>query len=97
MFQVEIHSSRVNVKEGTSARTQRSFRIREQVAFIYLNDEPYPQKIKLTLGDSQEAYEPGKYELTPEFYVGNFGDLRLGMRDAIMEPIAESKPKAVNS
>jgi len=96
MFRVEVHSERVNVKEGTSAKTGKPYSIREQQAFAYLNGESYPQKIKLSLARDQAAYPKGEYELTPEFYVGNFGDLRIGMRDAILEEIKD-KPKAVNA
>lgn len=97
MFRIEIHSDRVRTKEGVSARTNREYRIREQQAFIHLNGEPFPQKMTLSLGDSQKPYAPGVYELTPEFFVGNYGDLRIGMRDAILEPLADQKLKAVNS
>lgn len=97
MFRVEVHSERVNVKEGTSSRTGKEYSIREQQAFVYLNGEPYPQKIKLSLARDQAAYPKGEYELTPEFFVGNFGDLRMGMRDAMMEPVKDNKPKAVNA
>lgn len=96
MFKVEFHNAQVRTKEGTS-KAGNPYRIREQTGFVYLNGEPYPQKFVLPLQNDQAAYPPGNYELTPEFFVGNFGDLRVGMRDAIVEESKESKPKAVNS
>lgn len=91
MFRVEVHSESVKTREGTSQRTGKEYRIREQSMFVYLNGEPYPQKMVLNLGDSQRPYPPGDYDLVPEFFVGNFGDLRIGMRDAVLTPVDDKK------
>lgn len=97
MFKVIVHSTAIAERSGTSQRTGKDFYIREQSAFVFLNNEPYPQKITLNLNRDQAPYPKGEYTLTPEFFVGNFGDLRVGMRQARLEPVADSKPKAVNS
>ncbi|MAS10530.1 single-stranded DNA-binding protein [Salinisphaera sp.] len=96
MFKIEFHEDRARTKEGTSAKTGKPYKIREQQGFIYLNGEPYPQKFTLPLHDDQAPYPAGTYELTPDFFLGNFGDLRVGMRNAIVESVDDKKPKAVN-
>jgi hypothetical protein len=94
MFKIEFHNAQVRTKEGTS-KQGKPYKIREQQGFVYLNGEPYPQKFVLPLSSDQAPYPPGTYDLTPEFFVGNFGDLRVGMRDAIIEEAKDAK-KAVN-
>jgi len=95
MFDIEIHSTLVKERSGTS-KAGKPYHIREQQGFVYLNGEPYPQKLTIPLGDGQAPHAKGNYSLTPEFFVGQFGDLRIGMRDAQLVVNEPSKVKAVN-
>lgn len=78
---VEVHSAEVQVKSGTSRRTGNPYSIKEQTGYIRIGDAPYPEKMKLTLGDDEPPYQPGIYELNSDsFFIGNFGDLQVRAR-----------------
>lgn len=76
---VEVKSSEVASKSGTSARSGKPYQIREQSAYAVFPGKAYPVEIKFSLGDDQAPYEPGLYEIGPDsFFVGNFGQLMIG-------------------
>ncbi|YCH23993.1 G5P family DNA-binding protein [Pseudomonas sp. D1-3] len=83
---VEIHSAEFSTKSGTSARTNKPYSIREQVAYVHIGDVPYPTQIKITLDDGKPSYAPGKYHLADDsFFVGQYADLKIRPR---LVPIA---------
>lgn len=78
---VEVNSEEVRTKSGTSAKTGRPYSIREQEGWLFLPDQPYPQKVKLNLEDGEQPYKPGRYGIAPRsFYVGKFGDMQVRLQ-----------------
>lgn len=93
MFRVEVRSKETDIKQGVSARSGKEYRIEEQNAYLFLGDEPYPQKVRITLPDNEPAYEPGYYEVSPHsFYVGGFSQLqcRLRLDRSTRQPLREA-------
>lgn len=91
MINIEVKSTEVTVKSGTSARTNKPYSIREQqgvYAFLHDRDgkqSPYPTRISVTLRDEQEPYPVGMYTLAPEsLYADRFNQLSLG---PVLRPI----------
>lgn len=87
MWKVEVEKAVIQTKNGTSARTQKPYSIREQEAWLYAFDEngqPYkhPQKISLMLADSQaNPYPVGLYFVHPgSVYVDKWGQGSLRVR-----------------
>ncbi len=85
MIDIEIESTAVKTKSGTSAKTGKPYSIREQDAWAYLlhpdtkQRQKHPVAIVLTLEDGQEPYAVGSYILHPaSIYVGGFGRLSIG-------------------
>ena len=97
MLKVEIATSVVDVKNGTSAKTGKPYSIREQEGWIFCYDKngqpyPHPQKIKLTLDDDQQLYTPGNYILCPSsVYVDRFGQVAVRAR---LRPAVAAAAKA---
>ena len=91
MLRVEITTVLVDVKNGTSAKTGKPYSIREQEGWMFCYDRnghpyPHPQKVKLTLDDDQQPYQPGNYLLCPSsIYVDRFGQpaIRARLRPAV--------------
>ena len=78
---VEVKSEEVRTKSGTSAKSGKPYSIREQEGWLFLPDEPYPQKVKLNLDDGESAYRAGRYQIaSSSFYVGKYGDLQVRLR-----------------
>lgn len=85
MIKVQVESTEIRVKYGTSARTGRPYSIREQECWVFTSGRdgkphPHPEKALLTLDDDQEAgYAPGYYVLCPSsIYVDRkFGKLAV--------------------
>lgn len=81
MIKVQIESTEVQVKQGTSQRSGKAYSIKEQEAWGYFTDpqgkpHPHPQKIRLTLGDEQQPYPVGAYVMADEsHYPDRFGQV----------------------
>lgn len=74
---IEVKDNTVEVKRGISARTQKSYEIHEQTAYLVTADER--RRIVLSLKAGQTPYAPGRYVINPEsFVVDQFGSLRIG-------------------
>jgi len=86
MIKIEINSASFEQKSGTSARTGKPYSIREQEAWAFLTDregkpQPHPQRIKITLADGEQPYNPGAYQLDPSsLFVGDFSQLNIRAR-----------------
>jgi len=81
MLIIEVESTELKIKSGTSARTGKPYQIREQIAYVHIPPNKYPQPIKITLEDDAMAYQPGKYMLDDRsFFVGRFDDLQMRPR-----------------
>lgn len=82
-MKVQIETTVVDAKNGTSAKTGKPYSIREQEGWAYTYDRegkphPHPQKIRLTLDDDQRPYEVGTYTLDPaSIYVDRFGQIAI--------------------
>lgn len=89
MLLIEVESTEVKIKSGTSARTGKPYQIREQTAYVHIPPAKYPQPIKVTLDDNAQPYAPGKYMLDDtSFYVGRFDDLQMRPRLVPAPPAA---------
>jgi hypothetical protein len=97
MIKIEIESTEVQERTGSSSKTGKPYRIREQDAWGYFHDadgrlQRHPQKIRITLGDTENPYQPGVYHLAPEsFYPDRFGQISVRAR---LKAVAASAPKA---
>jgi len=81
MLVIDVESTEVKMKSGTSARTGKPYQIREQTAYVHIPPNKYPQPIKVTLNDDAKPYPPGKYMLDDtSFFVGRFDDLQMRPR-----------------
>lgn len=87
-MKIEIKSNDVNVKSGTAKRTGRPYTIREQVGYLHVQGEAYPQRCVLNLEEGQEPYAPGVYETSGELCVGDFSRLAVSRR---MQLVASRK------
>jgi hypothetical protein len=89
-IKIEVKTTEVSTKSGTSAKTGKPYSIREQEAWAYTTDRdgrphPYPQRIRITLGDDQPPYPTGLHTLSPaSFFVDRFGGLALG---PVLQPL----------
>lgn len=81
MIKVQIEKVEVDDKRGTSQRTGKPYSIREQVAWGFFCDQegrphPHPQRIRITLGDLQDPYPVGLYQIADEsFFPDRFGQV----------------------
>lgn len=81
MLIIEIESTELRVKTGTSARTGKPYQIREQMAYVHIPPNKYPQPIKVALDDDAQPYQPGHYMLDDSsFFVGRFDALQMRPR-----------------
>lgn len=97
MIKVEVKSSAVAVKRGTSARTNKAYEIFEQEAWAFLQSAggglaPYPSRIIINLEPAQPPYPEGTYTVEPScVYVGKFGSLMLSDR-LKLKPMGSAAP-----
>jgi len=95
MLKVQVETTVVDLKQGTSAKTGKPYSIREQEAWMFGfgrdgKPQPHPQKIKLTLDDDQTPYEVGQYILDPaSIYVDRFG--QVAIRARLRAPLQAAK------
>ena len=86
---IEIESTKLFTKAGTSQRTGKPYEIREQSALMFKEGERFPDKIKVTIREGQSAYAPGRYTLHDDsFYPSRFGGLEVN-------PVLVSLPASV--
>lgn len=75
MLLIEIDEIKIDEKKGTSS-TGNPYHIRNQIVYVHQPDKKYPFEAKVRLGDNQEPYPVGSYNLSPEsFYSGQFGSI----------------------
>lgn len=83
MLRVVVESAAVVEKSGTSVKTGRPYRIREQEVYVYLVDDAgvekkFPSAMRIGLEEGP-AYPVGEYLLSPAcLYVGKFDQLVVG-------------------
>lgn len=83
MIKVQVETTVVDLKQGTSAKTGKPYSIREQEAWGFFcardgKPHPHPQRIKLTLDDDQQPYEIGTYQLDPSsLYADKWGQISI--------------------
>lgn len=92
-MRVEIKAADVAVKSGTSKRTGKAYSIREQVGWLHVAGEPYPQRFSLQLEDDNPGYPPGLYETEGELFVDARNFNRLGVSRS-MRLVAVSRKAA---
>ena len=94
-MKIEIQSTDVDVRSGTSSRTGKAFTMRQQTAYLHHDGQPYPVRFLLTLGDTQAPYAPGFYTLNPSsIRVGRFNDLELDRFRLVLDPVVRSATRA---
>lgn len=96
MLKIEVSTTVVDLKSGSSAKTGRPYAIREQEAwaFFFSRDgkpNPHPSKIRITLEDDQkEPYPLGLYQLDPSsLYADRFGQVAIRAR---LRPLVAAQP-----
>lgn len=93
-LKIEVKSTEVETRTGTSPRTGKPYTIRSQVAYAFTlerNGQPrsYPERISLNLEDNDQPYPVGVYYLDDRsVYVGDFGRLMLGR--PILTPVKQN-------
>ena len=98
MIRIEVKSTAVETRNGTSAKTGNPWTIRTQEAYAYTFDStgkqrPYPERISLQLEDNQLPYAVGNFDLSlASIYVGDFGRLMMGR--PLLVPAAAAKAVA---
>jgi len=90
MQRIEILSSEVQTKSGTSTKTGKKYEIREQAAALHDTRNKYPQACRWQLGRDQAPYPVGVYEIDSPYEVGSFERLQAS-RGVMLVP---SKPLA---
>ena len=86
---IEIVSTDVKSRSGTSARTGNAYSMREQIAYLHKSGEPYPEKIKINLDDGVSPYGVGNYNLAPSsFYVDKYD--AIAVRPVLVPRVAEN-------
>jgi len=75
---IEVTSTEVKTRSGTSQKTGKPYSINEQEAYVHKMGQPYPEKISIVLQDGNGAYNPGNYDLHPSsYFVDRFGQLSV--------------------
>jgi hypothetical protein len=101
MFRVVVETTATAVKQGTSTKTGKPYRIVEQDAHVFLRDGntgkecTYPSSFRLRLEDGQDAYSPGEYVIdSASVYVGRYGELLFGRVKLVRRAAMASKAAA---
>jgi hypothetical protein len=84
VIKIEIQSTEIRVKSGSSARTGKPYSIREQDGYALTSDKrtgklkPYPEHCVITLEEDRPPYPPGNYILSAEsIWVNRFNQLEI--------------------
>lgn len=97
MLKIQVETTIIDTKTGTSAKTGKPYCIREQEAWMFGFDregkpQPHPQRIRLTLDDDQKPYEVGSYQLCPSsIYVDRFNQIAIRARLRVPAPAQVAK------
>lgn len=92
---IEIVSTQVQTRSGTSQKSGKAYSINEQAAYMHVGN-PYPIQIKINLENGQPPYQPGNYDLHPSsFYPDRFGG--IAVRPLLVPRPAEQQRKAANA
>ena len=97
MIKIEITTAEVRTMTGVSARTNKSYTIREQDGWAHTFDRhgklnPYPVRLSVPLGYEQPSYAPGFYTLSPEsLYTNRFNQLEIA---PVLRPLSPAQAKA---
>jgi len=103
MIKIEVISTDITKKAGTSTRTGKAYSIREQDAWAYLFDrqgaaDPHPTKIRLNLEDDQLPYPKGMYVLDKtSFFVDRYGQLTIGRMNIAPLPVSQAPAAPVQT
>ena len=88
MIKIEVQSTDIDSRSGTSARTGKPYTIRSQEMYLHTG-KAYPELVKINLGDDQQAYPKGVYTLSADsFFQGKFQS--IGFRPVLI-PLAAAK------
>jgi len=100
MLRVLIKSTEVQTHSGIAKATNKPFSMRFQRGYAYLvgpdgRVDEMPDKCDIQLGDKQEPYAPGDYQISPaSFVVGSFKRLSLGRLQLVPLGKPQSAQKA---
>lgn len=101
MLKIEVATTMIDAKNGVSAKTGKSYSIREQEAWAYFvardgKPNPHPTKIKVTLDDEQrDPYPIGLYQLDPcSLYSDRFGQVAIRAKLRPLVAAQPAQPKA---
>lgn len=90
-MKITIKSAQVQTKNGISKRTGNEYSIRQQVGQAETDEFRVP--VTLTLGDEQQPYAPGVYDVDFErsVQIGRYGDPEF-KREIVLIPLQASEP-----
>jgi hypothetical protein len=92
MIRIEIKSTDVQHRTGTSKRTGNPYELFEQRGWLH-GAKDYPTEVSFILDKGQTAFAPGFYFVGPEAcQIDRFGAVTLNL--AKMRPIPRSADKA---
>jgi hypothetical protein len=75
-MELKIEIDKATFDERTIQTGDNEFIVREQIGYLQMTGERYPQKVVVQLNPNQPAYEPGTYEVMPSSVILNrFGAL----------------------
>ena len=81
MIRIEIESTNLKQRSGTSKDSGKPYSMQEQMALMFRQGERYPEKIKLTLDKDSSAYAVGHYMLSDEsFELSRFAGIHIRPR-----------------
>ena len=92
---IEIASTEIKSRSGTSTRTGNAYSMREQIAYLH-KGEIYPERIKITLEENQAPYAIGQYDLAPSsFYVDKYD--AIAVRPVLAPRLIDSQKQPSSS
>jgi hypothetical protein len=81
---IEFHTTELDVNEGVSQRTGKPYSITKQKGYLFIGDDPYPERIEFQIEEGKGAYSAGKYflDLNACATVDRFGSIGIDLRKA---------------
>ena len=96
-MKIEIVNQEFEQISGTD-RNGRPFNMRKQQAYASLEGQKYPTAIMITLGENQQPWPVGMYEVGGgSFYVDRYGQLALAKTLQLRALSSSSIVKSVSS
>jgi len=81
-IKIEVISAQVDTRSGVSKASGKPWEMSTQDAYLHKANEPYPEKIQISLDDKEKPKQPGVYSVDPAelVKVGSFGSIEFDDR-----------------